>query len=393
MVSPRCILAFALIVSLCSPTIFADEAPKAKPAMPPAKDLLTQKEMPDPLTFADGRKVATPEQWRLRREEMKAILEEYEYGHMPPAPGNVKGQETSAKDLDGSKTRYRAVHLSFGPEEKLGFDVSVFTPQETETIKAPFPTIVHLSFMGGEKSAWEYGPALRRGYALVTINYQQLAADNANYRKSPFFQAYPDYDWRDISAWAWGTSRAIDYVESNPLFDKSKIVVVGLSRLAQAALLVGAFDDRVAMTAAVGGGCSFRFCGKGRGGKQGVDELNAQNTFWFGPRFTEFTGLTDKLPCDQHWLLALAAPRAFIVINGLDDQYCQANAAAQSYLHAKPVYEFLGVTDRLGVDFRPGKHGMYAPDWETVLDFADLQLLNKGAKRKFDQIPPTDQLR
>jgi hypothetical protein len=109
--------------------------------------------------------------------------------------------------------------------------------------------------------------------------------------------------------------------------------------------------------------------------RQGIDEIVAQNTYWFGLRFAEFRGQTDKLPCDQHWLLALAAPRPFILCNALDDQYGSAIAAAESYHNAKPVYALLGV-----------------PDWKAILDFSDQQLRTLNLKRRFDQLPPADQL-
>lgn len=360
--------------------------------MPGPRDLPTRKEMPDPLVMNDGTKVTTPEQWRARREEMKALLEEYEYGHMPPPPGNVKGRETvAAKTLQNGVT-YRQVRLSFGPEEKLGFDVAIFTPPASDTARAPFPAFISLSFSAGENSVRGYTAALNRGYAVVVVPYQQLGADNPNYRQSAFFPSYPEYDWRDIAAWAWGLSRAVDYLQTNASIDKTKLAAVGVSRCAQAVLLAGAFDERIALTAPVAGGMAFRFSGKDRGGKQGVDEIVAQNTHWFGPRFPEFKGQTDKLPFDQHWLPALTAPRAFLLCCSLADQYGNANAAAQSYLHAKPVYQFLGKPDTLGIHFRPGQHGMNADDWSALLDFADVHLLRKPPSRRFDEIPPADQL-
>ena len=65
-------------------------APETFPAV---KDLPVRQEMPDAMTMDDGTKVTTVAQWRVRREEMKAILEHYELGHAPPPPGNVSGQD------------------------------------------------------------------------------------------------------------------------------------------------------------------------------------------------------------------------------------------------------------------------------------------------------------
>ncbi len=81
-----------------------------------------------------------------------------------------------------------------------------------------------------------------------------------------------------------------------------------------------------------------------------------------------------------------------MMLNSLSDEYGRAYAAVQTYLGAKPVYEFLGVTDNLGFNFRAGGHGMNGEDWSALLDFADQKLLNKAGTRKFDVIPPADKL-
>jgi hypothetical protein len=381
--------AAALVLALGTLAAAADP-----PAFPAPKDLPDIKEMPDPLTFRNGDKVASPEQWKRRREEMKALLEEYEYGHMPPAPGNVKGREATSKALPDGKTNYRMVHLTFGPGEKLGFDLGIFSPMSAEGAKSPAPAIIYLTFNAGEAGVRQYTAALSRGYTVVAIPYQQLGADNKEYRKSAFFPPYPDYDWNDISAWAWGISRAVDYLVTDPAIDKDKLAAMGVSRTGQAVLLAGAFDERIALVAPVGGGNALRFSGKSRGGGQGIDEIVDQNTYWFGPKFEQFKGNTDKLPCDQHWLLALAAPRPFILCNALSDQYGSVNAPTQSYLAAKPVYQFLGVPDNLGLNFRPGSHGLQAADWAAILDFADLHFKKIAPQppRRFDELPTAEQL-
>jgi hypothetical protein len=414
----------------------------------PLKDLPEIKAMPDPLIMNDGVKVITTEQWQARRVEMIKLLEDYEYGHMPPPPGNVIGKETVASHVisvggrggagprgasnSGQPTtlsagatagatvaantgttavatpitpavaapaplqaNYRMVHLSFGPEQKLGFDLGIFTPIEKADTKAPFFVLIQLGFGAGETSIGGASAALARGYAVCTISYNQLGADSPNYRSTGFFPAYPDYDWNDFSAWAWGLSRAVDYLVTDPAIDKTKIIANGVSRTGQAVLLAGAFDERIALSAPVAGGMALRFSGKEVGDQlgQGIGEVVDQQTYWFGPHLPEFKGHTYQLPCDQHFLLALTAPRLFIMCNSLADQYGRPYAAVQTYLAAKPVYEFLHVPNHIGVTFRPGGHGMQASDWTALLDFADQYLRQKPGERKFDILPPVEALK
>src|SRR5262249_44441794 len=106
--------------------------------LPGVAELPVRKEMPDVLVAADGTRVTTRAQWEKRREEMKRILAYYAVGQMPPAPGNVKGDETARETvLDGS-VRYRMVHLTFGPERKLALDIGIFTP----VAGGSFPAII-----------------------------------------------------------------------------------------------------------------------------------------------------------------------------------------------------------------------------------------------------------
>ena len=90
--------------------------------------------------------------------------------------------------------------------------------------------------------------------------------------------------------------------------------------------------------------------------------------------------------------MALIAPRLFIAADGLGDSATNGKALAQAYLAARPVYAFLGAPDHLGIHFRPGPHMLAPADWEAILDFADQHVRNMGVTRRFDQLPPADQL-
>ena len=394
-------------------------------AFPAVADLPVQTDMPDPLVTADGKTIATPEQWLQHREAVKQIIEHYALGHAPPPPGNVAGHELVSRMLADGQTSYRLVHLAFGPGEKLGFDISIFLPAETNGVKAPFPVIVQPSFSAisdnppppmtndiasgtnaapvkkspsshttntPEVAARQYAEALNRGYAIITFYYQDCGQDGGDYRKTGFFPAYPDYDWADLRAWAWGMSRCVDYLETQNFADKSKFIALGHSRLGKATLVAGAFDERFALCAPAGSGCAgtgaYRFNGKTRGGKEGLEDIVKNFPQWTIPGLANFSNRVERLPFDQHWLIDLVAPRLFIAPDGLNDSAASVNALVQSYLAAKPVYALLGVPDNLGINYRPGPHRLAPEDWAAVLDFADQRLRGKAGQRVFDQLPP-----
>ncbi len=392
---------------------------------PDPKDLPIQTNLPDVMTLDDGSRVTTPEQWNARRSEMKAILEYYELGHAPPPPGNVKGKVIRSQDLVNGTVKYRLVHLSFGPHHQLGLDIAIFTP----ATGGPFPTIINPSFfmtpgvnftnnpavqaaaatdvvtnrlahlfttpVDPVKAALSFSNVLDRGYAIVTYRYTQCGEDNINFRANSFYPAYPGYDWGEMMGWAWGLSRVVDYVETQPFADKTKLIALGHSRLGKLTMVATAFDDRIALGAPAGssgaGTGAYRFCGPGRGGKEGIEDMTRKFPWYFVPRLKEFTGQMDKLPFDAYWYIALTAPRPWISIEGTDDQNCVPNAVKQTVLAAKPVYVFLGVSpDRVGVNYEKHRHALTAGDWNAALDFADQQLRGIDHRRTFNNFPPDE---
>jgi len=204
---------------------------------------------------------------------------------------------------------------------------------------------------------------------------------------------YPGYDWGVLLGWAWGLSGGVDYLETRSFIDTHKLIALGHSRLGKLVMVAAAFDERISLAAPAGssgaGTGAYRFCGPGRGGKEGIEDMTRKFPYYFVPRLKEFTGQMDKLPFDADWFVALTAPRPWISLEGTDDQNCVPNAVKQTVLAAQPVYAFLGVSaDRVGVNYEPHRHGFTADDWTAALDFADQLLRGIDHHRLFNRFPP-----
>lgn len=250
-----------------------------------------------------------------------------------------------------------------------------------------------------EQAARSHADLFRRGYALATYHYQDTGEDTIRrnedgswaFRNTRFFPAYPGYDWGLLGAWAWGVSRVADYLEAQPFADRTKLIAVGHSRIGKAILVAGAFDDRLAVVAPAGSGAggtgAYRFNGAAYGAREGLDDMMRKYPNWFSPHLHAFAGHVYRLPFDQHWFMALAAPRAFISLEGADDQNCLPSAVRQARTAAMPAYALLKAEGRLGAHYAPHRHALAHDDWTALLDFCDQQLRGMTVDRRFDRFP------
>ena len=76
----------------------------------------------------------------------------------------------------------------------------------------------------------------------------------------------------------------------------------------------------------------------------------------------EFRGQREKLPFDQHWFLALCAPRPFLALEGDTDTISLPAAVRAAFDGAKPAYALFGADApaRLGVHYAPHGHAFTA---------------------------------
>ena len=220
---------------------------------------------------------------------------------------------------------------------------------------------------------------------LAEFDRAEIAPDSAE--RIGLYSAYPQYTGGRLAAWAWGYHRVVDYLAAQTWVDQKRIVITGHSRGGKAALLAGATDERVAVTAPNNSGCGGAGCYRYQAGKcEDITAILKNFPFWFQPHFSDFIGKVDRLPFDQHTLKALVAPRALLTTEALGDLWANPQGTQHSHIAAKKVFDFLGVGNRLGIHFREGGHEQNLEDWKTLLDFADQQFFGKAVERHFDRL-------
>ncbi len=349
----------ALALSLwCAATIFPD-----------AEQLPALKDRPDPLVLENGARVRTPEDWPARREEIKAMLLHYEYGHLPPAPDNLRVEHISTGTLLDGKSELTRVTLVMGPEERVRMQVGVHAP----TTPGKHPVLLAL------EPVWQQGlysaasAAVGRGYIFAGFDKHDLDPDDAD-RSNGLHAAYPDCDGATLAAWAWGALRAVDYLCQRDDVDSAHIALTGHSRAGKTALLAAALDERIALVAPHGSGSggagSFRMCPKKA---ESLAMITSPNRFhyWFHPRLAAFRGREDRLPFDQHFLRALVAPRVVVSMDGYADLWANPLGTRLMGIAARPVFDLLGVPGHNVTFFRPGGHDMTDGDWNELLNYCD----------------------
>lgn len=363
--------------------------------------LRPNKKLPDPLVGPDGKRITSPAQWPAQREYLKAMLEHYLYGHTPPGPYYARGKTVSRKSIFDGRAIQEIVAITCGPDGQIYFEAKVIRPNRP----GKCPVFVWnnmdwpMGIVGGtaedrlrDSPATE--EAITRGYAIVAYRKDMLTPllvgdTRKGVTGSQCGKFYPDYDWRAIAMWGWGSGRVIDYLETTDWADIGKLIATGCSHMGKSALYAAIFDERFAVCAADcsgnGGAGNYRFLGgrmgRGIGHAETIADITDKNGlwYWFSDNLAEFAkrgnqydvGDEAYLPFDTHFLRALIAPRAVISMDGLDDVWCGAFGTQISWHAAQPVFKFLGAEGSNAIFFREGGHDFTKQDWSAAIDFCD----------------------
>jgi len=394
-------------------------------------------DLPDPLTTENGKEITTTKQWeKVRRPEILQMFTEQMYGDVTLAPGTkvdwkvVEQGDNALRGLAGRKQVEFHIHNDRNGKS-MRYVMLIYYPAHSEK---PCPVFIGMNFYGNHTinpdpaiivpqtwirnnedfhitnnkateasrgvrvSRWPVEYIVSRGYALATIYYGDLDPDfDDGFRNGlhQFFYTKNDTvhdsdEGGSIAAWAFGLSKGMDYLGVDPLFDASRVAVMGHSRLGKASLWAGATDQRFAMVVSNSSGCGGAALSCRKHGET-VKLINDQFPHWFCDNFKKYNDNEEELPFDQHELIALMAPRPVYIASAVEDDWADPVGEYLSGYYAGVVYNLYGLeglqskippvvnfplTDYMvGYHIRSEGHDLKAYDWIQFLDFADKLML------------------
>jgi hypothetical protein len=407
--------------------------------------------LPPLLTLKNGQRVTSPRLWGRRRAEIVEDFEREVIGRVPKNAPRVTWSVTATDTGTIGRRRVIGTQLvghadnSAYPAISVDIPLTVVLPADA---KGPVPVMI--MFRGGSLPAalgrplppppagarpaftppppapGSDAPATEQlvtdGWGFAFLSPTSAQADNgAGLTKGIIGltnkgQPRKPDDWGALRAWAWGASRALDYLETNRAVNAKAVGIEGVSRYGKAALITMAFDPRFAMvligSSGEGGAKLHR-----RNFGEAVESLTGSGEYhWMAGNFLKY-GASEAtfgsknagdIPVDAHELIALCAPRLTFVSYGVpekgDAKWLDQQGSYMATVAAQPAFRLLGAKtlgvsdDYMNERMPPVNHGLLdgqlawrqhdgghtdAPNWKYFLSWADYFL-----GRRYTPAPP-----
>jgi hypothetical protein len=383
--------------------------------------------LPDPLVTTSGARVTDAATWwRVRRPEILRMIETTQFGRAPGKPASViVDRFDRGTPALGGKAIRRQTTLYF-TSDRTGPKAEVLSYVPADA-KGPVPLLLQISFSPNSNVVDDPGirpgtmwnrdkqrvpapargafgrvdvlPFLANGIGFATVYYGDIEPDfkggipygiRGVYLKPRQTEPAPD-EWGAIAAWAWGLSRVLDYLETEPAVDAKRVALLGSSRLGKTVLWTAANDPRfVAVIASVSGEGGAALSRRNYGETIAHITDSSRYAYQFAHAYQTYGKRVNELPFDGHMLVALIAPRPLLLQTGSTDFWSDPKGEYLSAVAASPVWKLLGadglatdhypsagerVLSTLGYYMHDGRHGILPGDWPVFVDFLRAKLM------------------
>lgn len=350
---------------------------------------IKQLHLPDVFSHNNEGNANVPYIWAKRREEIIEQLCNEIYGFSPPPPKSVKADIIQCdENAFAGKAIHKIVDLCFDtPKGEFNFPVNLIIPKKVSNA----PLLLNIAFR--PEIPDKYYPVeeiIDNGYATASFYYQDIVPDTNDDFATGLAEKYScnqrlPNQWGKISMWAWAASRVMDYLQTVDQIDKTRIAVIGHSRLGKTALWCAAQDERFAAAISNNSGCSGAALSRGKEGER-IKDIIKNFQYWFCHNYQKYIDKENELPFDQHFLLSAIAPRPVYVSSAKEDLWADPKSEFLSCVAASPVYQLLGFKGlitpdqipksdtilhegRIGYHIREGTHYLSRYDWQRFIGY------------------------
>jgi hypothetical protein len=330
--------------------------------------------LPEMMITKTRQPVTTPEQWwNVRRPELVEYFDAEVYGRVPrdvpkvtweiapPDAGSGRGAGGRAGDPGVPTVTKRLVGRldnSAYPAISVNIQLRLILPAN-----APGPVPVMMDFGGGG----DMRQYLAKGWGYAFLSPGSIQADNGAGLTRGIIglvnkgQPRKPEDWGALRAWAWGASRALDYLETDKAVDAQRVGISGLSRYGKAALVAMAYEPRFAIALIGSSGEGGAKLHRRNFGEQ-VENLTGSGEYhWMAGAFLKYGGplAPCDLPVDAHELIALCAPRPVFISygassgRGAEGTWVDQKGSFMAAVAAGPAYRLLGKKDLGATEMPP----------------------------------------
>ncbi|MBQ3572464.1 MAG: acetylxylan esterase, partial [Clostridia bacterium] len=196
------------------------------------------------------------------------------------------------------------------------------------------------------------------GFAVFSVCYNDISTDNNDFtngiaRLFTKSERKGD-DSSKISYWSYMAMRMMDYLKTREEAKNSIIGIGGHSRLGKTALLTGALDERFDFVCSNNSGSSGVALSRCR--CEGGEYLRIGFNwfpYWYAPNYEAYVDCAEKLPFDQHALVALVAPRLLLVGAAEKDVWADNDNQFLACVAASPAWELYGKKGLISPDKMP----------------------------------------
>lgn len=327
------------------------------------------------------------------REEMISVLLDEEYGRIPNKPEKLTFELIEKPLINKFCANKATLHKIIANCTVNGKDFSFPFYRTLPTALGKHPFFVHINFRPDVPD--RYMPSeelIDNGFAVFSFCYTDITADNDDFTDGLAGILYHDGKRSPNAAgklamWAWAAQRVMDYAETlSDVLDLERAVVCGHSRLGKTALLAAATDTRFTFAHSNDSGCSGAAITRGKVGEQASD-ICKRFPYWFCENYLKHAKNEYEMPFDQHWLIALIAPRFVSVASAIEDEWADptseflaCKAASTAFAHGFVCEDRLPTVNDtffdgdIGYQLRAGSHYFSREDWLKLIQFINKKI-------------------